>query len=100
MADINKFQGVFNGDAPSSGNIVHQELGQVEKISGFEPSLVENATFIHEGELILIDAAVQVFIDLPNPLIDFRFAEWKIKFCQNSDDVFLIKLVFGSKEIK
>jgi len=99
MANINKFQSVFYGDAPSSCNVVHQELGQVEKISGFKPSLVENATFIHEGEFILIDAAVQIFIDLPNPLIDLRLAEWKIKFCQDSDDVFLIKLIFGSKEI-
>ena len=74
MADVNEFECVLNSDAPSSGNIIHQELGQVEEVSGFEPGLVEDAAFVHECELVLIDRAIEVFVDLPDPLIDFGFA--------------------------
>lgn len=97
MADINEFQSVFNSDAPFSSDIVHQELSQVEKVSGLEPGLVKDATFIHECEFVLIDGAIEILIDLPNPLIDFGLAVVKVEFCKDSDDVFLVELIFGSE---
>ena len=96
MSDVNEFECVLNSDAPSSGNIIHKKLSQVEKVSGFKPSLIEDAAFVHECELVLIDGAIEVFIDLPNPLIDFRFAVIEVKLSQDSDDVFLIELIFWS----
>ena len=96
MADINKLQSVFNSDAPSSCNIIHQELSQVEKVSGLEPGLVKDAAFIHECEFVLIDGAIEILIDFPNPLIDFGLAVVKVELCQDSDDIFLVELIFGS----
>jgi hypothetical protein len=80
MTDINELQSVFYSDPPSSGDIVHQELSQVKEISGLKPGLVEDAAFIHECEFVLINGAIEILINLPDPLIDFGLAIVKIEF--------------------
>ena len=90
VSDVDQFQGVFYCDFISAGKVVHEELHQVEEITGLESSLVENAPFVHKGEFILIDLAVEIFIDFPNPLVDLGFAEGETEFGENSDDILLI----------
>lgn len=97
MTNVNELQCVFNCNAPSASDIIHQELSQVEEISRFEPGLIENAALVHECEFVFIYRAIEVFIDFPDPLIDFGLAEGEVELCQDSDDVFLIELFFGSK---
>ena len=90
VSDVDQFQGVFYCDFISAGKVVHEELHQVEEITGFESSLVENAPFVHKGEFILIDLAIKIFIDFPNPLVDLGFAEGETEFGENSDDILLV----------
>ena len=90
VSDVDQFQGVFYCDFISAGKVVHEELHQVEEITGLESSLVENAPLVHEGEFILIDLTVEIFIDFPNPLVDLGFAEGETEFGENSDDILLV----------
>ena len=94
VSDVDQLQGVLNSDFSSAGQIIHKELNEIEEISGLEPCLIENASFVHESELILVDGAIEVLIDFPDPLIDLGLAEREIKFCENSNDIFFIKLLF------
>ena len=90
VSDIDQFQCIFYCDFVSAGKVVHKELHHVEEITRLESSLVKNTPFVHEGELILIDLTVEIFIDFPNPLVDLGFAEGEAEFGENSDDILLI----------
>ena len=77
MSYINQLQSVFYSDFSSASQIIHEELNKIKKVSWFKPGLIENASLIHECEFILINTSIQILIDLPNPLVDFGFAEGK-----------------------
>jgi len=65
-------------------------LNQVEKITGFKTSLVEDAAFVHESELVLVNFSVKIFIDFPYPLVDLRFAVREAEFSEDSDHILLV----------
>lgn len=90
IADVDEFEGVLNCDLASAGQVVHQELHEVEEIAGFEASLVEDAPFVHEAELVLVDFPVEVLVDLPDPLVDFGFAVGEGEFGEDADHVLLV----------
>ncbi len=80
MPDVNQLKCVFYSDFASACQIVHQELDEIKQISRFEPCLIENASFVHERKFVLIDGAIKVFIDFPNPLLNLGLTKGEIQF--------------------
>ena len=77
MTNIDKLQCIFYGNLTSASEIIHQELGQIKKIPGLQTCFVENASLVHQSELVLINTAIEILINFPNPLIYFRFTKWE-----------------------
>lgn len=97
---VNQLQRIFDSNFPPAGNIIHQELDQIEEVPRLEPGFIKDASFIHECELVLIYAAIEVLIDLPQPLVNFGFIIREVQLGQDPDDVFLVELVLGSKLVR
>lgn len=90
IPDVDKLQGVLNGDLASAGQIVHQELYEVEEVSGLEAGLIEDAALVHQGELVFVDLSVQVLVDLPDPLIDLGLAVREGQLGEHPNHVLLV----------
>ena len=69
VAHVDEFEGVLHCDFVPAGQVVHEELYQIEEVSGFEASLVKDAPLVHEREFVLIDFSIEIFVDFPDPLI-------------------------------
>jgi hypothetical protein len=65
-------------------------LNEVKEVSWLESCLVEDATLVHECKLVFIDFAIKVFVDFPDPLIDFWLTIRKIKLSEDSDHILLV----------
>lgn len=90
IANIDQFEGVLHRDLVPAGEVIHQKLDEIEEISGLEASLIEDASLIHEGKLVLIDFAIEILIDFPDPLVDFGLAVGEAELGQHADDVLLV----------
>ena len=64
--DIQKLEGVFDGNRVLAllVLVVHQELHEVVEGARLEARLVEDASLVHQLELILINVVIQVLIHL------------------------------------
>lgn len=90
VSDVDKFQGILNCDLASTSKIVHQKLNKIKEVSGLESGLIEDASFVHESELVLNDFSVQILINFPDPLIDLWFAVGKRQLGEHSNHVLLV----------
>ena len=90
VAHIDEFEGIFDGDFVPAGQVVHEELDEVEEVARFKSSFVENASFVHESELVFVDFSIKVLIYFPDPLIYFWLAVGETQFGQHSNHVFLV----------
>ena len=90
VADIDKLESILHCYFISASQVIHQKLYQVKKVTRFQSSLVKNTSFVHEGELVLIDLSVKIFIDFPDPLVNFRFVVREAEFSQHANHVLLV----------
>jgi len=90
VAHVDEFEGVFHGYLVPAAKVIHEELDQIEEVPGFEARLVEDAALVHEGELILVDLSVEVFVNFPDPLVDFWLAVGEAEFGEDADEVLLV----------
>ena len=90
ISDVDEFQGILDGDLASAGEVVHQELDEIEEVSGLEASLIEDASFVHEGKLVFVDLSVQVLVDLPDPLVHLWFAVGEGELGEHPNHVLLV----------
>lgn len=90
IADVDQFECVFNGDFVPAGEVVHEELDEIEEVSGFEAGIVEDAALVHECELVLVDFSVEILVDFPDPLVHFGLAVGEVEFGEHADDVLLV----------
>lgn len=58
ISDIDKLQSILNCDLASTSKIIHQELNKIEEVSGLKSGLIEDASFVHESELVLVDLSI------------------------------------------
>mmetsp|Transcript_1338 Transcript_1338/g.3306 ORF Transcript_1338/g.3306 Transcript_1338/m.3306 type:complete len:221 (-) Transcript_1338:164-826(-) len=70
VAHEDDLQCLLDTDLSSLLLVVHQELGQVEQVSGLHSRRVRDATLVHGQELVPPDHVVQVVVDLPDPELD------------------------------
>lgn len=99
VTDIDQFKSVFDCDFVSTSQVIHQKLYQVKEVTRLKSCLVEDASFVHECELIFIDLSIKILIDFPDPLIDFRFAERETELSQYSDHILLVNRKATLKEM-
>ena len=71
VPDEEDLQRVLDGDSAPELFVVHQELHEVEELSGLEASRVRYSPLVHRHELVFADHPVEVVVDLPDHVGDF-----------------------------
>lgn len=86
-SDEQQFQRILDRYGVLSRPAVHQKLGEVENLLGFDAGAFEDALLVHVHEFLLGDLLVQVLVDLPNHQFDLPAAQLHVHLFQHFLDI-------------
>ncbi len=87
IPDEQDLEGLLDGYRALEGLIVHEELGQVEQLAGFQADGVGDATLVHGAELLAGHQAIEVVINLPNDEVHLGLGGLAAKELQDAGQV-------------